>query len=57
MILASKLLISRIRVILKASVASMTSADIITQLASMTSTASLASKKEKQLALYSLHTE
>lgn len=53
-ILASLLLTLRIWVVLKTSVASMTSADIITSLASMTSTASLASKNEKQIALYIL---
>ena len=38
--------------VLKTSVASMTSADMITSLTSMTSTASLASKNQKQPALY-----
>ena len=41
-------------VVLKASVASMTSKDMITSLASMTSTASLASKNQKQHAVYIL---
>ena len=40
--------------VLNTSVASMTSTDLITSLASMTSTASLASKNQKQPALYML---
>ena len=40
--------------VLKASVASMTSKDMIKSLASMTSTASLVSKSQKLLALYTL---
>ena len=40
--------------VLKTSVASMTSIDMITSLASMTSTASVASKNQKQPALYIL---
>ena len=40
--------------VLKTSVASMTSTDMITSLASMTSIASLASKNQKQPALYIL---
>ena len=53
-ILATILLILRIWVVLNTSVASMTSTDLITSLASMTSTASLASKNQKQPALYIL---
>ena len=48
-ILAISLIISRTWVVLKASVASMTSKDMIKSLASMTSTASLVSKSQKLL--------
>jgi hypothetical protein len=50
-ILAISLLIARTSVVLKTSVASMASTDMIKTLASMTSTASLASKNQKLLAL------
>ena len=49
-ILAISLLISKTEVVLKTSVTSMTSSDVIKSLASMTSTASLASKSQKLLA-------
>ena len=54
MIVAIRSSILRIWVVLKTSVASMTSTDMITSLASMTSIASLASKNQKQPALYIL---
>ena len=52
--LAIRLIILRIWVVLKTSVASMTSTDMIISLASMTSIPSLASKNQKQPALYIL---
>ena len=50
-ILAISLLIPRVKVVLKTLVALMTSTDMITALASMTSTVSLASKNQKLLTL------
>ena len=55
LILAISLSISRSKVGLKISVALMTATDMITSLASMTSTASLASKNKKTAC--TLHTE
>ena len=53
-ILAISLLIPRVKVVLKTLVAFMTSTDMITALASMTSTVSLASKNQKQPSCYLL---